>query len=93
MFTFPSSYCPRIPTTLNWPRQSLGGACQSSKMAALLNSLSFAFKNSFLPKYRAKYYDYIVKWCSGIHGNWCVSMDISYILALNMCALRTSINV
>ena len=38
---------------------------QSSVMAALLNSLSFAFANSFLPKYRAKYYDYIVKWCSG----------------------------
>ena len=30
-------------------------------MAAPLNSLSFAFANSFLPKYRAKYYDYIVK--------------------------------
>ena len=27
-------------------------------MAALLNSLSFAFINSFLPKYRVKYYDY-----------------------------------
>ena len=28
-------------------------------MAALLNSLSFAFANSFLPQYRVKYYDYI----------------------------------
>ena len=28
-------------------------------MAALLNSLSFMFTNSFLPKYRVKYYDYI----------------------------------
>ena len=28
-------------------------------MAALLNSLFFAFTNSFLPKYRVKYYDYI----------------------------------
>ena len=28
-------------------------------MAALLNSLSFAFTNSFQPKYRVKYYDYI----------------------------------
>ena len=27
-------------------------------MAALLNSLSFAFANSFLPKYCVKYYDY-----------------------------------
>ena len=29
-------------------------------MAALLNSLSFAFTNSILPKYRVKYYDYII---------------------------------
>ena len=29
-------------------KKSLGGACQSSKMAALLNSLSFAFKNLFV---------------------------------------------
>ena len=28
-------------------------------MAALLNSLSFAFTNSYLNKYRVKYYDYI----------------------------------
>ena len=33
-------------------------------MAALLNSLSFASTHSLLPKYRVKYYDYIVKWCS-----------------------------
>ena len=46
--------------------QSIGGGCQSSEIEALLNSLSFAFTNSFLPKYRVKYYDYIVKWCSGI---------------------------
>ena len=50
--------------------------CQSSEMAALLNSLSFAFTHSFLPKYRVKCYDYIIKWCSGIQCNWCVSMDI-----------------
>ena len=29
-------------------------------MAALLDSLSFAFTNSFLPKYRVKYYDYLL---------------------------------
>ena len=52
--------------TLIWPLQSIAGGCQSSEMAALLNSLSFAFANSFLPKYRVKYYDYIVKWCSGV---------------------------
>ena len=54
-------------------------------MAALLNSLSFALTNLFLPKYRVIYYDYIIKWCSGIKCNWCVSMDIDYILALMIC--------
>ena len=39
---------------------------QSSEMAALLNALSFAFTNSFPPKHRVKYYDYILKCCSGI---------------------------
>ena len=34
-------------------------------MAALLNSLFFVFKISILPNYHVKYYDYIVKWCSG----------------------------
>ena len=38
-----------------WPLQSIAGGCQSSDMAALLNSLSFAFAISFLPKYRVKY--------------------------------------
>ena len=41
-----------MPATLIWPRHS---------MAALLNSLVFVFNISFLPKYRVKYYDYIVK--------------------------------
>ena len=33
-------------------------------MAALLNSLFFVFKISFLPKYRVKYFDYckVVQW-------------------------------
>ena len=44
----------------------IAGGYQSSEMAALLNSLSFAFTHSFLPNYRVKYYDYIIKWCSGI---------------------------
>ena len=53
-----------MPATLNWPRQNIGGGCQSSEMAALLNSLSFAFTNSFLSKYCVKYYDYckVVQW-------------------------------
>ena len=37
-------------------------AFQSENMAALLNSLFFLFNISFLPKYRVKYYYYIVKW-------------------------------
>ena len=63
---FHVSYRRRMPATLMWLRQSTGGSCQSSEMATLLNSLSFVFKISFLPKYRVIYYDYIVKWCSGI---------------------------
>ena len=59
IFTFPTG-------AVSQPLQSIAGGCQSSEMAALLNSLSFAFANSFLPKYRVKYYDYIVKWCSGV---------------------------
>ena len=37
-----------MPATLIWTPQSIAGGCQSSEMAALLNSLSFAFTNSFL---------------------------------------------
>ena len=73
----------RIPATLIWPRESLGSSCQSTEMATLLNSISFGFKILFLPKYRVIYYDYTVKWCSLINCNWCVSLDIVYILALN----------
>ena len=41
-----------FPTVdVNWPQQSTGGACQSSEMAAVLNSLSVVFNNLFLPKY------------------------------------------
>ena len=41
-------------------------SCQTGNMAALLNLLFFVFKMLFLPTYHAIYYDYIVKWCSGI---------------------------
>ena len=34
-------------------------------MAELLNSLFFAFTNSFLPKYRVKYYDYVINGAVG----------------------------
>ena len=51
---------------------------KGGKMAALLKSVFFVFKISFLPKYHdVKRYDYIVKWCSGIQCNWCASLDIA----------------
>ena len=58
-----------MPGTLAWQRPGLGDACQSGKMASLLNSLFFMFKILLLPNYRVKY-DYIVKWCSGVACNW-----------------------
>ena len=39
-----------MPATLIWPRRSLGSSCQTGNMSALLNSLFFVFKISFLPK-------------------------------------------
>ena len=72
-----------MPATLILPQRSLGCSCQTGNMAALLNSLFFVFKISFLPNYRAKYYDYIVKWCRGVACNWCVSLDIGLTLALS----------
>ena len=59
ILTFPTVR--RVPGTLAWQRPSLGDSCQNGKMATLLNSLFFMFKISFLPKYRVKHYDYIVK--------------------------------
>ena len=55
----------RMPTTLIWRRRSLGSSCQTVKMTALLNSVFFVFKISFLPKYCVIYYDYyckVVQW-------------------------------
>ena len=50
---FHVSYHRRILATLIWPHQSLGSSCQNTEMATLLNSISFVFKISFQPKYRA----------------------------------------
>ena len=66
-----------------------GDTFQCGKMATLLNSLFFVFK-SFLPNYRVKYYDYIVKWCNGVACNWCVSLDIALILALNNLPIKST---
>ena len=51
-------------------------------MATLLNSLFFVLEMLLLPNYRVKYHDYIVKWCSGVACNWCISLDIGVISAL-----------
>ena len=53
-----------------------GDACQSGKMATLLNSLLFVIKISLL------YIDCIVKWCSCVTCNCRVLLDIGLILAL-----------
>ena len=70
IFTFPTV---DIGT---WQRPSLGDACQSGKMATLLNSLFLVFKISVVLNYSVKYYDYILKWWCGAAGNWYVSLDI-----------------
>ena len=57
---FHVSYSRRMPGTFASQRPCLGDACQSRKMAILLNSLFLMFKTSFLPNYRVKYYYYIV---------------------------------
>ena len=56
-----SDYIIILPTKLIWPHQSLGDSCQTSKMATLLNSLSFVSQISFLPKYRVQYIMIILK--------------------------------
>ena len=71
-----------MPAALIWPQRILGCSCQTGNMAALLNSLCFVFKISFLPKYRVIFYDYTVKWCSEVYCNWCVSVHISEMLVL-----------
>ena len=62
-----------------WQGSGLGG-----KMVTLLDSLFFVFTILFLPNYSVNYYDYIVKWCSGVACNWCVSLDIALILAIKL---------
>ena len=65
IFTFPTDVC--------WPRWPGSGEAlmihaivEKWQYCSVLNSLFSVFKISFLPKYRVKCYDFIVKWCSGI---------------------------
>ena len=65
-----------MPSTLARQRPSLGDAFQSSKMVTLLNSFFFVFSISYdLPNCCVKYYNYIVKSCSGVACNWCLLLD------------------
>ena len=66
-----------MPGTLAWQWSGVGDPRKSNEMATLLNSLLFVFTFSFMPTDRVKYYDYIVKWCSLISCNWCVSLNIA----------------
>ena len=79
---FHVSYNLRMPGTLAWQRPGLDDACQSGKMATLLNILLSVSKMLLLPDCRVKYYDYFVKWCSGVACDWFVSLDVGLILAL-----------
>ena len=85
---FHISYHRRMPVTLAMQRPGLGDACQSGKMATLLNSLFFVFKISLLPNYPVKYYDYIVKLYSSVACNWCVLLDFSFNAEATLCVGR-----
>ena len=56
-----------MPGTVPWQQSGLGDACQSGKMATLLNSLFFVFNISFLSNYHVGYYDYIVTWYAQLY--------------------------
>ena len=87
---FNGSYRRYMPCTLAWWRAGLVHACQSGNMVILLTSLFFVSTILFLPKYCVNYCDYIIKWCFGIKCNWCVSLDISQILALKCTSNGTT---
>ena len=54
--------------------------------------ITFRQKISLLANYRVKYPDHIiVKWCSGITCNWCVSLDDGLNLALLLHTLLLSL--
>ena len=42
----------------------------------------FVFDILFLSNYRLEYYEYVVKWWSGVACNWCTSLAIALLLAL-----------
>ena len=74
-----------LPSTyVAWQRRSLG---DPAKVARWRNRwihhflcLKFRFCVTTLSN---NYYDYIVKWCSGIACDWSASLDIAWVLALS----------
>ena len=84
IFTFPTG----VVCLADW--SGLDPSCQSGKLAALLNSLFFLFKISFLHMYHVKYYDYIVNWCCLVIGVY-ISLDIAQLLALKPQHMQSSI--
>ena len=78
---FHVSYRRRMPTTSAWHRSGLVDACQSAKMAPVLNSLFFSCLKCrpFLTISSNSMLNNSVKWCSGIVCNWCVSLDFALI--------------
>ena len=87
IFTF--SYRRRMPGTLTWQLQSLGDSCQPKwKDVDTIEFIIFRIKFFFLPKYRVKYYDDVVKWCSGIYSvlvciagyNYCLNFSFKQTL-------------
>ena len=86
------SYSRRMPATLAWQQPRRGDACQTGKMAPQLKSLFFLSINSFLPNYGVNYYYYIVKWGIGMSCNWCVSLDIAFIIIFT-CHTASSLSV
>ena len=72
---FHVSYRRWMPDTLAWQRQAL---VMHAKVARWRHFWIHYFSclKFVLPNYCVKYYDYIVKWCSGLACNWCVSLDI-----------------
>ena len=64
-----------MPGTLAWLRTSLGGAAIFMQDGDTDEFVVFRFYN--FASTVSKYYDYIVKCCSGIACDWCASLDIS----------------
>ena len=77
-----------MANTLARQRPSIGDTCQSGKMATVEYTI-FVLKFPLCLTTVSNIMSVIVKWCSGVVCNWCVSLDIALILALEtgLCSL------